>query len=308
MIGESSINNPADVIEISSNVFNPDDGNLIIGFPGIWTPQQMGPGFERINFEWDGKNENGQEISQGVYYIKISFTDPYGHIETVIKEVTLLRIDEYVRINIYNTAGELVVRLEKTNAVSDLLDINLIKDVIYVEQGQKFDFNLGGSNYISWDGKTGQGKIIDNGLYEIQAVVRTRNSFEKIASKTVTVFVTDGEKVLCNPDDTSAFPKVYPNPVVLETDEGEQKIEWFKAYPGEIRIKIYNVNGELVNEIKGDLGNKCITWNLKTKNGESVSSGLYLIVMQAKKITGEMEIKITKSSVIRKSKTNENIN
>ncbi len=308
VITQTSINNPVTVMEISSEIFNPSDGNLVISFPGIWTPEQMGPGIERISFEWDGLNENGQKIGQGVYYIKMSVTDPYGHIETIIKEVTVMRTDEYLRLNIYNTAGELVARIEKTEEVSDLLDINLIRDIIYLNQGQKFNFNLGGTNFISWDGKTGQGKIIENGIYEIQVEIRTSKGVEKIASKTVTIFVIDGEKVLIDPEDSRMFPKVYPNPVVLETEEGEQIIEWYKACPGEIKIRIYNIAGELVNEIKGGLNSKYVKWDLKTKNGSSVSSGIYIIVLQAKKATGEKETKIIKSSVIKKSGTGENVN
>lgn len=54
------------------------------------------------------------------------------------------------------------------------------------------------------------------------------------------------------------FPKVYPNPVILGTEEGEKIIGWYKACPGEIKIKIYNISVELVDEIKGDLNNKYI--------------------------------------------------
>ena len=308
VISETMINKPISDIGISSDVFNPADGPLVLSFPGIWTPDQMGEDVKRINFEWDGKNENGQKINQGIYYIKFSVVDPYGHTETIIKDVTLIRTDEYLRLNIYNTAGELVARIEKTEAVSDLLDINLIKDIIYINYGQKFDFNIGGSNFISWDGKTGQGKIIDNGIYEIQVEIRTKNGFNKIASKTVTIFVLEGDKVLSDTNNPNLFPKVYPNPVFVETEEAEQIIEWYKAYPGEIKIKIYNISGELVNEIKGDLNNKYIKWNLKTKNGIPVSSGIYIMVLYAKKITGKTEIKIVKSSVIRNSELSENLN
>jgi flagellar hook assembly protein FlgD len=308
VISETMINKPISDLGISSDVFNPADGPLVLSFPGIWTPDQMGEDVKRINFEWDGKNENGQKINQGIYYIKFSVVDPYGHTETIIKDVTLIRTDEYLRLNIYNTAGELVARIEKTEAVSDLLDINLIKDIIYINYGQKFDFNIGGSNFISWDGKTGQGKIIDNGIYEIQVEIRTKNGFNKIASKTVTIFVLEGDKVLSDTNNPNLFPKVYPNPVFVETEEAEQIIEWYKAYPGEIKIKIYNISGELVNEIKGDLNNKYIKWNLKTKNGIPVSSGIYIMVLYAKKITGKTEIKIVKSSVIRNSELSENLN
>jgi len=308
VIANTNISNPVSIVEISNNIFNPAYEKLVLSFPGIWTPEQMGTGVGRISFEWDGKNENGQKINQGVYYIKISVIDPYGHIETIIKEVKLLRTDEYLRINIYNTAGELVTRLEKRENISNLLNMNLIKDIIYINKGLKYDFNLGGSNYISWDGKTGEGKIIENGIYEIQVEIKTSEGIEKLVSKTVTIFVTEGEKVLYNPENPKEYPKVYPNPIVLETEEGEQVIEWYMKSAGEIKIKIYNIAGELVNEIKGDLNSKYIKWKLNTSKGSPVSSGLYIIVLQAKKTTGEIETKIIKSSVIKKSVPGENIN
>ncbi|MCX8092722.1 MAG: T9SS type A sorting domain-containing protein [Candidatus Goldbacteria bacterium] len=308
LIKQTSINNPVSVVEILNSIFNPAEGPLVISIPGIWTPEQMGSDIHRIDFVWDGYNENGQKIGQGVYYIKISVIDPYGHVETAVKEVTLIRTDEYIRLNIYNSAGELVVRLEKTEVVSDLLDINLIKDIIYLNKGVKYDFNLGGNNFISWDGKTGHGKIIANGLYEIQVQIKTSQGIDKVVSKTVTIFVLDGDEVLMDPNNPDVYPKLYPNPVIIEDEDTKQTIEWYKSFPGEINIKIYNINGELINEIKGDLNSKFITWNLKTRGGLFVSSGLYILVLQAKKITGEIEREIIKSSVIWNTGVKQNLN
>jgi flagellar hook assembly protein FlgD len=306
-IAETEINKPVREIEMKDK-FTSGEEELIISIPGIWTPEENGEGVERINFKWEGKNENGQWTGQGIYYIKVSVKDPYGHTEATVKEVSQMRREEYMRVNIYNTGGELVAGIEKREGIMELLDINLIKDIIYIGEGGGYEFNVGGSNIVNWDGKTGEGKRIANGIYEIQVKIKTKSGVEKIASKTVTIFVIDGKKVLIDPENPASFPRVYPNPVVMETEEGEQIIEWYRSYPGEIKIKIYNISGELVYETKGNLNNKYIKWDLNTKNGMPVSSGLYIIVLQAKKITGEEELSIIKSAVIRKSGINENIN
>jgi flagellar hook assembly protein FlgD len=305
-IAETEINKPVREIEMKDK-FTSGEEELIISIPGIWTPEENGEGVERINFKWEGKNENGQWTGQGIYYIKVSVKDPYGHTEATVKEVSQMRREEYMRVNIYNTGGELVAGIEKREGIMELLDINLIKDIIYIGEGGGYEFNVGGSNIVNWDGKTGEGKRIANGIYEIQVKIKTKSGVEKIASKTVTIMVIDGENVL-GEGGTKGYPKVYPNPILVIEEDSGQVIEWEKAYPGEIRIRIYNISGELIKEIRGDLNNKKVKWDMKTKNGEPVSSGLYIIVLEARKKTGERELRIIKSSVIRQIGENQNIN
>jgi len=295
---------------VSTDIFNPSEGPLIISIPGIWTPEQMGPGIDRINIAWDGYNDNGQNINNGVYYIKISVTDEYGHSTTMIKDVQLLRTEEYVRINIYNTAGELVRRLQAKPTALTLETLNLdnVNSIIYIPESGIVDINYGSGNIIKWDGKNGLGELINNGTYEIQIQVALNNGYKTVASKIVTILREKGISALIDPDSPELYPKIYPNPIVLEGGDGEIKLEWFNPLQGQITIKIYNVAGELVKLIRGNLNVKVLNWDLKTDKGERVSGGLYIVVFEAIKISGEKEQKIKKFSIIRKSTTGVNVN
>ncbi|MBP7791713.1 MAG: T9SS type A sorting domain-containing protein [Candidatus Goldbacteria bacterium] len=313
LISEVMINK--NVIEIETlvngkdtKIFNPDGSQLVISIPGIWTPEQMGPGVDRVNFVWDGLNENGQTVDNGIYYVKVSVQDNYGHVQTTVMDVHLLRTEESIKVNIFNAAGELVRWIEEDNVLSK--DIKLsVPDVLYIPKGGNIDINCGQGNVVEWDGKNSNGYLVTNGSYEIQIQVKTRDGYQKVASKKVTVFVEGNtDTVLYDPQNPDLYPKIYPNPKVIEGYEGEITIEWFKPAEGEVRIKIYNIAGELVKQIKANLADKSVKWNLKTESGASASSGTYVVVLDAKKATGEKEIKVKKCSIIKSGKPNQNIN
>ena len=291
-----------------SNMFNPDESPIVISIPGIWTPEQMGPGIERINFAWDGLNQNGQNIDNGVYYIKVSVQDTYGHIQTTIVDVQLLRTEEYIKVNIFNAAGELVTWLDSKNILGKEIKPS-IPDVIYIDKGKKIDIDCGNGNVIQWDGKNSNGYLVTNGSYEIQVQIKTKDGYSTVFSKKVTVFIEqDTDTVLYDPQNPDLYPKIYPNPKIADWDQGEITIEWFKSAQGQIKIKIYNVAGELIKQIRDDLSLKSVKWDLKTDSGKSVSSGAYIIVLEAKKSTGEKEVKIGKFSIIKASNLNQNVN
>jgi flagellar hook assembly protein FlgD len=313
LISEVTINKNVTEIETFVNgnvakIFNPDDSQLIISIPGIWTPEQMGTGIDRINFAWDGLNENGQNVDNGVYYVKVSVQDNYGHVQATIMDVHILRTEESIRVNVYNAAGELVRWMDEENVLSK--DVKLsVPDILYIPKGGNVDIGCGQGNVIEWDGKNSNGYLVTNGSYEIQIQVKTNDGYQKVASKKVTVFVEeDTDKALYDPQNPDLYPKIYPNPKVIEGYEGEITIEWFKPVEGEVRIKIYNIAGELVKQIKANLADKSVKWDLKTESGKSASSGMYIVVLDAKKATGEKEIKVIKCSIIRSGKTGQNIN
>ncbi|MCX7698468.1 MAG: T9SS type A sorting domain-containing protein, partial [Candidatus Goldbacteria bacterium] len=238
----------------------------------------------------------------GVYYIKVSVQDPYGHIQTTILNIHLLRTEEYIRVNIYNTAGEIVRWFEKKNILGNEIRLS-IPDVLHITKGGTVNINCGQGNVLQWDGKNSNGYLVTNGSYEIQIQVKRQDGYQVITSKKVTIFVEENkEPILYDPQNPDIYPKIYPNPKFTKWDVGEITIEWFRIAEGEIKIKIYNVAGELIKQIRGNLADKKIKWNLKTDSGDSVASGLYIVVLEAKKTTGEKEIKTTKFSVIKSNK------
>jgi hypothetical protein len=69
----------------------------------------------------------------------------------------------------------------------------------------------------------------------------------------------------------------YPNPFNPSTN-----IQFTIPQPGNVKIDIYNINGELVSSLTNKdfaIGTHSVTWNGKDNSGSSVSSGIYLYRM-----------------------------
>jgi len=283
------------------DVFSPTDpgGDLDIKFAGIWTPDQMN--VPAVDFAWNGLNDNGQEINQGIYFIKVSVQDEYGHVDTIIKEVQLVKTQQYTRISIYNAAGEVVSRIEAPSGGGTIIDLSGLDDVLYVGTGAPIPLKYGnGGQTANWDGKNLEGKTVSNGTYEVVVEVKEAGGYKSVAAKTVTVLGEQGASVFADPSG-KLYPKIYPNPLVTDGSvlNTAAVIDWYIAAPGEITVKIYNVAGELVRRMDGDLNLKPMTWDLKEQNGQEVSSGLFIIVLQAKVKDGRRETIATKLAVIK---------
>ena len=61
--------------------------------------------------QWDGTNSNGNPVSNGVYHIQVSSSDPTGVVTTLTQEVTVSRVLTLLSADIYNEAGEIVRHL-----------------------------------------------------------------------------------------------------------------------------------------------------------------------------------------------------
>jgi len=278
-----------------NRTFNPAEGSLKIRIPNLETPEQRENGF--IEFEWDGYNNNGQEIGNGVYYIKFTTQDGFGHSDVVIKDVMLVKSEQYTRVTIYNSAGEIVRRMENANIPLSNVKLN-VDDVLYVGKDSKIvEIGYAEGQSIIWDGLNSQGQMVSSGTYEIQVEVKTEQGYKVIASKTVSIISEGKGEVL-------GYTKIYPNPYKLSNALSKAKIEWKNSGRGTVDIRIYNINGDLVRKIRTDLDKGIAEWDLKTSAGTMVSNGVYVIIIEGKKETGEREIKKLKFSIIRATPQN----
>jgi len=267
------------------------DKQLKIKLEGIETPDTINQG--QSIFIWNLKNDSGQFVKNGVYYIKISEKDSYGHTDLIIKSINVLDVIDFVTVNIYNSAGELVKTIR--NPIQNLpnkLNIS-INDLISVEKNKNeilLYYGDNAENYVIWDGLTEQGLLVTSGIYEIQVVSKLQSGEIKVASKTVQILREDEEflKQL----------KVYPNPFIKD----KITFEWEAAGSGELAIRIYNLKGELVKYLITRLENGKIIWDLKTVTGALVSEGNYYVIAEAKNNSGILNRKCIKFSIVFKSK------
>lgn len=303
LIGQAQIASDAGEILMQVNsadteLFNPGDGELSIVFPGVDSTDQEG-----LVIAWDGKTENGGDVSIGDYYIKVTVTDSYGHVNTNTKGIKIVRTEEYARVSIYNTAGELVSRMERNISAPQaaLLEMD---DVIYVGPGQPpAVIQYTQSDSFTWDGRNMRGKLVANGTYELLLEVKNSEGYYVAqSSMTFTVLNTESAPALNG-------LKVYPNPFILDgTSAAPAVIDWDMKQPGEIIVRIYNVSGELVKTITGALDSPAgLQWDLVLSNGDMAASGLYIAVATAKKPGGTFEMKTVKFVIINRFASENNL-
>jgi flagellar hook assembly protein FlgD len=278
------------------NLFDPSDGALDINVPGL-----NGPGQETgaaMNFAWNGTTNANQEVAPGNYYIKISTTDAYGHVNTKVESIQILYIQEYVMLNIFNSAGELVRNIKMPYNGSSVISLG-VDDVVQVGKDMSnINIQYAPGNNIVWDGKNDQGEIVSSGTYEMQVVVQTGQGTTIMASKSVVVLNAAVSGIISD-------IKILPNPVVVSGDSTTKKsiFRWSASGNGTAVIKIFNQAGELVRVINSTIavGVSGISWDLKTTGGSDAASGIYICVIRVQQDTGEAETKIVKMAVVNKT-------
>jgi hypothetical protein len=130
----------------------------------------------------------------------------------------------------------------------------------------------------------------------VQLVVKEANGFTEVLEKTITVL---------NEGNGNMFGeiKVIPNPYIasgIPVGNAQVKITWANTWQGSVRVKIYNVAAELIRSLDASPSDNQVIWNLQTPSGQTVSSGIYICVMEGKNDTGGYERRIVKIAVVLK--------
>jgi len=284
----------------STNVIVPGSlpNELSIAVPGIQTPESQNKN-QTVSFLWDGTNDAGQDVENGVYYIKETTTDTFGHTEVITKPVTAINSSQYAEINIYNSAGEIVDTIIGPYDGSSALSLNLINSsgnsnnsTYPVGQGVlTMMINYTASNSLPWYGTDSQNNYVSSGVYEVQLVVKTNQGLKVVSSKTVTLLALGPQGGLMD------GLKAYPNPYA-GTSPAQITIAWTSGTSGAVRIKIYNIAGELVRILTGDLNTGYINWDLRATGGQKASNGTYICVVEGTDSNQDQKTKIIKVSVI----------
>lgn len=277
-----------------TSVFNATEGSMTFRFPGIWTDEQINVPY--VDFSWDGTNDNGQNISQGVYYIKAMVLDEYGHTKATIKEIQLIRSEKYVRVSIYNSSGELVKRIEQSYVPGMQVQVSLETDeVFHVSGGNNSTvIKLGAAGTMEWDGRNTFGSLVSSGIYEISMELKQSTSYTLYASKTMAVLNESSGPIM------SAI-KAYPNPAMA--GEGSNAVihfQWLATSKGKVTIRVYDVAGGLVAKIDAKIEDLFVDWDMTTQDGSRLAGGLYAAVIEALTQPGVREKTTIKLAVIRR--------
>jgi hypothetical protein len=122
------------LLEVPGNTQNAivaNDNVLHIIVPGVENQGTLGQG--STTYTWDITNEQSQFVAPGKYYIKIEETDEYGHVNVVVKDILVVRVEQYIELKVFNAAGELVRTIREINKpVPSIADLSEMGDTIII--------------------------------------------------------------------------------------------------------------------------------------------------------------------------------
>ena len=263
---------------------------LSIYLPGLITPDDMSQ--TGTAFSWDGTTNAMQPAASGSYYIKIQQVDTYNHVSVLIKDFSVMQVEQYVELLVYNSAGEIVYDYKQYTTAPNNVTLQLA-DIIPVQKSGNNNIQVvygpGLLDYINWNGLNNSGVAVGSGTYEVKIISRTIEGTEVTASKTVIV-LSEGSKYLGD-------IKAYPNPY---TGAGSLTFAWTSSYPGRMTIRVYNISGELVRTLNGDLAAGTLPWDCTTAAGSAVSQGYYIAVLTSTDSEGYINQKMVKFVITNK--------
>jgi flagellar hook assembly protein FlgD len=225
---------------------------------------------------WDGTAQNGTEVTNGQYFIKVQSTDPIGVVTTVTQTVNVSRSLSTLSVAVYNETGEVVKHLYQgilTGGANTIQSMGLSSAVI--SPGSPSSASPlsspitvlvamdGGSVTVAWDGTNDQGAMVANGQYYVEASWLNGAGDQTVIRQ---VEVIDGRGGL--PGQAFALPNLLT---------GGQTTTVFRVQGASgltLKALIYNVAGELVGTAEGQAGAGEASWN-----ASRVADGFYIAVV-----------------------------
>lgn len=257
---------------------------------------QLSSGGTRLT--WQGQNDSGQTVSSGAYYIKIEFHDPFGATTSYVKSIQVLAAAPEQHLDLYNSAGELVLRGSLNGLSKTAVSFSFDKDqlaVAFDQAGNALDainvtvqFSDGSIQSVPWSGTSMIGQPLSSGTYNAVLVSGTESGTQ-VLSKSVTLIRA--------PDaDLSWTPLAGPNPAPADGSPLYGRQLQIRYPAGELigpRVQLYNAAGELVAEAQ-DLALTGIVW----LSYEQRASGIYLAVLEGKLLSGAPYRRIIKVAIL----------
>ena len=270
---------------------------LNIYMPGINTPEN--PAGTGTLFNWNSITDANQTAGSGIYYIKFEQLDQYGHTNVVIKEISMMSVQQYVEVSIFNSAGELVRTIRDYKDVSNtsisLKVGNNNTGMVVIEKGSNninITYGTGLTDYVSWNGLNDQGIAVSSGNYEVQVNLVTNEGKQTVASKTIIV-LSENSKYMGDVG-------IWPNPYVAKASVTKQvKFVWNPGTEdGWMNVTVYTIAGEKVRSFNAALQSGSLTWDLKTNDNSLVGNGYYVVVYESQNTSGRLDRKTLKMAIL----------
>jgi hypothetical protein len=233
---------------------------------------------------WDGKSQSGQVVQSGAYEVLATITDSFGHETSFNTTLTVIRQDTTVKVEIYNSAGELVKHFaEQANGQAATSQIGPLSSKMTSET--ELSINWGGNSPEKWDGTNDSGQLVQSGQYLVKVTRNTSTGQTEVFSQSVTLLETPRELL----DGVT----IQPNPA--QTTDGMVRI----LVPSvsnqtKVQAEVYNLAGEKVAQLTNQTQGQEIDWVLN-----QASPGIYLIRLKAQDSSGHQQIKTLKAALVR---------
>jgi flagellar hook assembly protein FlgD len=202
-------------------------------------------------------------VQSGSYYVSADIVDSYGNHSVYNCSVVVIRQDSAIWVEVYNSAGELV---NKLNSNTSSMGAGVVLSSGSLVQGQtsvKVSFGSASATAAVWDGSNAQGVPVAGGNYTLKIYQQRPDGVTFMTSKQVIVIPA--------PDPGSAPPYAAPNPGA-PSDKGLTLYIPGATAQSRPTARIHNLAGELVGEISGAQGQGSLRWNFDS----DISAGVYI--------------------------------
>ena len=290
--------------EVITNI-NGNTAANALAFGGLYNIIIPGVGVDGadITASWDARSDSGQFVAAGSYYIRVDQRDTYNRDTDIVLAVSVMRNESYKRMNIYNSAGELVYTHTDYDFVFPpdympdpaMVGVNMNVPPLVISKDAGINpvqirFGSRVDDFMMWDGKNNFGIAVGSGVYQAQIVIKTETLLATFAASSITV-LKEGGKFFSG-------IKVMPNPYKGEGPGME--FRWDTNETGNATLSIYNINGELVRVISEKLEKRSAKWNMLTNEGSQASNGIYVAVLYGESSGGNRDRIKVKAAVNRR--------
>jgi len=179
--------------------------------------------------------------------------------------------DVHLVVTVTDAAGRKVKVILDSRRSSAVLSVSVAegKAAVSVKTGEGISIVLSDGTRLSWDTRNAGGGFVPNGFYTITVTSTMPDGRVKTASDTFAL-VRPYEKLILS-------AALVPNPA----REGVW-MAWKLSNPlAAVRLKIYNLAGELLLKEEPVEGAASYRWNLRNLQGTRVVAGLYIVVIEA---------------------------
>lgn len=249
------------------------------------------------DIEWDGKNDYGVAVDEGVYTYRLTSTDNAGNVlePTVISNIIYDAIPRSVNMTLKNSPFS-----PNGDGIKDTLNITpVMSNATGLVSWEIFAFDKNGKRLQKWegttvppvdfeyDGKDLNGFILPDGDYQLTYSAKFNNGQESVISRNFSVdktppqaFVKTGDSIF-SPDGDGR----------LDTIQIFQETSKEKAWFGEI----LNESGSIVQSYEyGEIPPSSISWD-GTSADNSIKDGFYTYRLYATDLAGNTGIATTNS-------------